>query len=424
MFLRSLFPKSPLFLKGEKMKQLLQNVLFHGRKKKLWDWVIKNGTILQIKESPIKKQKFDQVFDAQGLTALAGLVDPHVHMRDMEQTYKATIAQVSREALEGGIVALGVMPNTAPPLINIPNLETYLEILKQDCVQPFKIWFAVNNDNYRECVKAVEQYNHVIAGFKFFLANSFGDLEITNQKQIEKIIQLSAKYQKVNFFHCEDPERIRKGGHDERGTQSEVKSVQRVINWMKNHPNARYHIAHCSTPEAMRLIMEHQTRGNSITFGITPHHLLLHHSLYKRYGGKFLCYPPLRPLKQMRKLKKLAKQKAGSWCLESDHAPHTDFEKQKGVPGLPNIREFFPCFNSLEMTPYKWDLSARDVASKILGIAKPKLVPGAKAQIVLADLEAPHQPKNYVRGYNPFSNIALKGQVKAVILGNEIHKFA
>lgn len=76
-----------------------------------YDILVMNGKIAQIGEN----LSFDgEVIDAEGLYAIPGLVDMHVHLRDPGQTQKEDIFTGCRAAAAGGVTSLLAMPNTTP----------------------------------------------------------------------------------------------------------------------------------------------------------------------------------------------------------------------------------------------------------------------------------------------------------------------
>ena len=82
------------------------------------DILIKGKRIEKISNS-ISASKANQVFNAEGLVILPGLIDDQVHFREPGLTHKATIKTESRAALAGGITSYIEMPNTIPQTTTI-----------------------------------------------------------------------------------------------------------------------------------------------------------------------------------------------------------------------------------------------------------------------------------------------------------------
>ena len=76
--------------------------------------LIENGTITRIgaKVPAVTSHKVQ----ARGLLALPGLIDVHVHLRDMELAYKEDFASGTSSAAAGGFTSVVDMPNTKPPV--------------------------------------------------------------------------------------------------------------------------------------------------------------------------------------------------------------------------------------------------------------------------------------------------------------------
>jgi len=56
----------------------------------------------------------DSKIDASGLFALPGMIDAHVHLRDLEYSYKETFETGTRAAAAGGYTTVFDMPNSRP----------------------------------------------------------------------------------------------------------------------------------------------------------------------------------------------------------------------------------------------------------------------------------------------------------------------
>ena len=79
---------------------------------------ISDGIIKNINSDIIKA---DHIVNLKGKYVLPGMIDPHVHMRDMDQSYKEDWISGSKSALRGGITTVIDMPNTVPQTINNKN---------------------------------------------------------------------------------------------------------------------------------------------------------------------------------------------------------------------------------------------------------------------------------------------------------------
>lgn len=60
----------------------------------------------------------DQKIDGSRLIALPGLIDAHVHLRDLQLSYKETFETGTQAAVAGGYTTVIDMPNSRPPTID------------------------------------------------------------------------------------------------------------------------------------------------------------------------------------------------------------------------------------------------------------------------------------------------------------------
>ena len=92
-----------------------------------YDILVKDGKIAEI-GSGLNTYGDADIIDADGLYAVPGLVDMHVHLRDPGQTDKEDIISGCKAAAAGGVTSLLAMPNTTP---TVDNAETVKYILKK-----------------------------------------------------------------------------------------------------------------------------------------------------------------------------------------------------------------------------------------------------------------------------------------------------
>ena len=89
------------------------------------DMLIQDGVIAKLGKDLNESAHF--VIDGSRLTALPGLFDMHVHLRDPGQTHKEDIFTGSAAALAGGITGVACMPNTSPAIDNVDTVRYICE---------------------------------------------------------------------------------------------------------------------------------------------------------------------------------------------------------------------------------------------------------------------------------------------------------
>src|SRR4029079_18673433 len=89
---------------------------------------------------------------------------------------------------------------------------------------------------------------------------------------------------------------------------------------------ARYHVAHISSAESVRLAREAEQDGLPVTCEVTPHHLTLTDEACASYDTHTKCNPPLRAAADVQAVR--AGPAAGTIdAIATDHAPHSAVEK-------------------------------------------------------------------------------------------------
>jgi carbamoyl-phosphate synthase/aspartate carbamoyltransferase/dihydroorotase len=249
------------------------------------------------------------------LLRIPGMLDPHVHLRDLEWAHKATFASETTAALAGGYWAVLDMPNTPPPTINRVNLERKLERIGSAAACDWGVYVGASQDENQSEYPAVFDR---VCGLKIYNNATTGTLLVDNQ---------SARARHYEAW----PLGKRIAVHAEGQTVTDILE-------MVQHYRKPTHFCHISTAEEMLYLRAAKAEGLPISIGVTPHHLFLTEADVKTLGPLGLMKP---------ELKTQADQDA-LWAgiadgvidvVESDHAPHTLEEKFSdrppyGVPGL------------------------------------------------------------------------------------------
>jgi dihydroorotase len=334
---------------------LIKNCLLKG---KLSDILIDGGIIEKIIpasgcEEDRKKNTADfeaaEVIDARGLTVIAGLIDPHVHVRGLDMSYKEDWTSCSRAAASGGVSSIIDMPNTLPPT----DCRAVIEMkINESRVSPLNYKFLTGVDwkniSNTEAILRDGGLNAKIAGIKVFFSSAAGRPDDMKKLYVE-IFTLAARYEKIIAVHSElsgELERFSKAGFEKsavchgmiRNRECAVKGTQLALSLARDTGAALY-LTHVSTAEEIELIKKFKKLAK-IYCEITPHHLLLDESILKNIGNAGKVNPPLRSRRDNKALYEAICDGTVD-AIGSDHAPHLLEEKAlpyeeapSGFPGL------------------------------------------------------------------------------------------
>ncbi len=289
-------------------------------------------------------------------------IDPHVHLRDFNQSYKETISHGLGVAHKIGLSGVFDMPNTDPAIVDEETVLKRLEIAKKVGSHVFYgLYLGLTSDEeqLKNAVMLHRKYFPQIVGFKLYAGHSVGNLAVIKEDDQKKVYSTLASegYEGLIAVHCEKESELRndlwnpkkpKTHSLARPENAEVESIKDQIIFAKQ---ARFigtmHICHVSSPKSVELINEYKKKELSfkITCGVTPHHALLNTEDIPEDESAMLfkVNPPIRDEDSQKKMLEYLKKGFIDW-IETDHAPHTLTDKKEkymsGFPGLP----FYPRF--------------------------------------------------------------------------------
>lgn len=283
----------------------------------------------------------EEGFDAQGHLLAPGMVDIHVHLRDLQQESKETFETGSQAALNGGVTTVFDMPNKNPV---VDNIEVYKKIReKVNKIKTIDIFsFIFLNSHSKEHMKELSQISpwwKVIFG---------GTTNVNGQEYtILKDLTNSTNDKIFLSIHAEDACIIEKNAkkysktYENHGLiRSEAAELTAVINVLEQidkskTQNVHYHFAHTTSIDIIDYIDKQKLPF--VSWEVTPHHLTLSTTVLKRLKEKGFVNPPLRQDKTAKKLLKYYLENKIP-VLATDHAPHTLQDKidkkESGFPGL------------------------------------------------------------------------------------------
>ncbi|NCB74855.1 MAG: dihydroorotase [Clostridia bacterium] len=320
------------------MKYLLKNstVFLDGTFVKK-DVFIEDGIIADI-SSTISRVSADATFDLNNCFVFPGLIDVHVHLREPGYFYKESIFSGSLAAAHGGFTTVCAMPNLNPVPDCIENLSRQLEIIKRDAVIEVLPYGSITvGEKQTELSDMEELAPHVCA----FSDDGVG---VQSAEMMEKAMRRAKSLNKIIAAHCEviellnggcvhDGEYADKNGLRGISSESEWREVERDIELVRK-TGCEYHVCHISTKESVDLIRKAKAEGLPISCETAPHYLVFCDEEL-RDEGRFKMNPPIRSRQDRQAL-------LDGICdgtidmLATDHAPHSEEEKSRGLQGSLN----------------------------------------------------------------------------------------
>ena len=249
---------------------------------------------------------------------LPGFIDPHTHLREPGTNHAETIASGTRAALLGGYALVGDMPNTpgSPTWSEERILEKH-HIARETAYIPstFHAGSQPESDNIGE----LEKMANLSLWLKLYGAPTTGNSKDYTAGEFRNI---------VAEWHRVAPDKPI-GFHAGRDNLEEMIAL---VAGEFEHP---LHIHHVSSAREVRLIQNAKQRGQEVTSGVCPHHLLKTSHDVRSEGWFARMQPPLTTQTEAEEL--MGYLADGSIdIVETDHAPHSSMSKEKAEQANPD----------------------------------------------------------------------------------------
>jgi dihydroorotase len=400
-----------------------------------FDVLIDRGKIADIQ--PAIPADGAKTLEASGKLVVPGLVDLHTHLRQPGREDQETIETGCLAAVRGGFTTICAMPNTTPAVDHrglVDFIQQESNRLGLASVRPIgaitKGRLGRELTDFGElfdtgCVALSDDGNPVADGFL-----------------MRRALEYAKVFDRPLIQHAEDPALASGGVMHEgivsttlglRGIPSEAESVLVARDLaLAELTGGWVHFAHLSSRQSVELIRQAKRRGLRITCEVTPHHLALTHEAVGEFDTRAKVNPPLRT--EQDRLALIEGLRDGTIdCVATDHAPHTDWEKDAdfdsapfGTSGLETALSV--CVETL-VSPglLTWSQLIEKLSTnpaKIAGTPAGTLSVGSEAAITVIDPAARWtvDPAAFVsKGkHSPFAGWQLTGEVATVIRGERV----
>ena len=402
----------------------------------------------------------DRKINADGLVAIPGVIDTHVHYGVYSSIEHAAVSE-SHAAAIGGITTMMRMlrrgdsyKNSLSPQLNASSKSHYI-----DYAIHASIFNTQQVDEMQYCVE------NGVTSFKLYM-NLGGEVghvymdmepgknllqeervEVTSEI-VEKVVKNSSSLGCPVLVHAEDYEEcgcgIKKAKEknqdglsawsESRPTKSEAKSIQTIAKFARDS-NCTIYFAHIGSQNALEQISEERKNGTKIFVETCPHYLTLSHENQEGYLAKVM--PPIRSQSDVLSVWNAINQNSVN-TIGTDHVANQIKLKLDGntvwdaLAGFPGIGTLLPLMLSEGVNKNKITISqlvnlTSMNAAKIFGMypTKGSLEINSDADITLIDLKKEQKVTTELFGgfsdYIVYDGWELKGwPVKTIVRGQII----
>lgn len=301
------------------------------------DVLIENDIIVKTAEN-IDVQA-DRVIDCTGYYIMPGMIDVHCHLREPGGEHKETIETGSKSAVAGGFTTICPMPNTNPTPDSAIVLQQIIQRAKEVNLCNILPYSSVTRGEKGQ--ELVDFKSQLEAGA---IAFSDDGMPVENARMIREALFEANKLGTFVAEHCEEKSvsagAINAGPVARRleveGVLPEAEEIMAARDIVLAETNNLHaHICHISTKTSVDMIRSAKQRGVKVTCETCPHYYSFTVEEVLESGVNAKMNPPLREEKD--RLAIIEGIKDGTIdCVITDHAPHAEEEKARGLATAPN----------------------------------------------------------------------------------------
>lgn len=416
--------------------------------------LLKNGTLIDYKTNTFEKydilienekiktiskditEQVDKIIDCTNFNIMPGMIDMHCHLREPGFEHKETIETGAKSAVSGGFTTICPMPNTKPTPDSAIVLQKIIDEAKRVNLCNVLPYASVSKGEKGEELVDFKALKEAGA-----IAFSDDGMPVVNSKMMREAIIEADKLGTFVASHCEEKSvaagAINAGKvADQLGVNGvlpeaeEIMAAREIV--ISETNNVRAHICHISTQTTKNMVRDAKKRGAKITCETCPHYFTFTVDEVLKSGVNAKMNPPLREEKDRKAIIEGLKEGTID-AIITDHAPHAEDEKNKGLASAPNGIIGFETALPAEIMNLvdTGDLTYLDLVrltsynpAKLLKIDRGTIEEGKVADITIFD---PNQEYVYTKEMivsksknSPFIDKKLKGKVKYTIVSGKV----
>ena len=393
------------------------------------------GLILARDEAPSRGAT---VIDGGGLCLAPGLVDWGVKIGEPGERHRESFRSAGLSAAAGGVTTIIARADT-DPAIDSPEILEF--VTRRAAEYPVRIHHMAALTKGRAGAEMTEIGFLLDAGA---IAFSDGDHVVTDTKVLSRALTYARSLNALIISHPQDPG-LSRGSAVTSGKFASLYGLPGVSPMAERlgldrdlglveMTGARYHADQITTARSLPALARAKANGLDVTAGVSIHHLTLNELDVGDYRTFFKVKPPLRSEDD-----RLAMVQAVADGLidiiSSMHTPQDEDSKrlpfEEAAAGAVALETFLPAAMRLYHAgaidlPHLFRAMALNPANR-LNLPQGRLTPGAPADLVLFDPDAPFlldRAKLHSKSKNtPFDGQRMEGKVRATyVAGTQIFK--
>jgi dihydroorotase len=381
-----------------------------------------------------------EVIDCSGHLVAPGLIDMRAFVGEPGAEHRETIASASQAAAAGGVTTIVCQPETTPAIDDPAIVDFVLRRARDTAIVHVHPMAALTKG-----LKGQELAEIGLLKAAGAVAFTDGARSVRNAQVMRRAMTYARDFDALVVHHTEDADLVGDGVMNEGEfaarlglagvpTAAETIVLERDIRLVSSI-GGRYHAASISCADALKVVQQAKNNGLNVTAAASINHLTLNERDVGAYRTFCKLMPPLRA-EEDRQALVAALQSGLLDVVMSDHDPQDVETKRQpfaeAEPGAVGLETMLVAAlrlvhaGQVDLSKVLKAMSTRP--AELLGIPGGTLRPGARADVMVVDIDAPWilDPANLKSKCKntPFDEARMQGRVvRTIVSGRTVYEY-